>query len=93
MIDSSSRVLLTRREAAGALGISVDTLARLLDAGELGFVRLGRSVLVPMSEVQSLVDRRLSTTGEPTTPVPASRSSNAWESLSGLPDEVGGSES
>jgi excisionase family DNA binding protein len=59
--------LLSRREAALALGISVDTLARLLDRSELRAVRVGRSVLVPTSEVESFVNRRLATaagTGE-----------------------------
>jgi excisionase family DNA binding protein len=59
MDTSKTRMLLTRREAADALGVSVDTLVRLLDAGELRAVRVGRSVRVPTSEVESFVDRRL----------------------------------
>jgi excisionase family DNA binding protein len=54
--------LLTRREAAAALAISVDTLTKLLDGHELRAVRVGRSVLVPTSEIQSFVDRRLTAT-------------------------------
>jgi len=57
-------VLLTRRDAADGLGISVDTLVRLLDRGELRAVRIGRSVLVPESEVNSFVERRLSETAD-----------------------------
>jgi excisionase family DNA binding protein len=55
----STRTLLTRREAAQMLAVSVDTVARLIDRGELQSVRIGRSVLVPLTEVQSFVDRRL----------------------------------
>ena len=47
MARSAYPVLLTRHDAADALGISVDTLVRLLDRGELRAVRIGRSVLVP----------------------------------------------
>jgi len=57
-------VLLTRRDAADALGISVDTLVRLLDRGELRAVRIGRSVLVPEAEVNSFVERRLNETAD-----------------------------
>jgi excisionase family DNA binding protein len=64
MGDIRTRILLTRREAADALGISIDTLGRLLDRGELRAVRVGRSVLVPTSDVQSFVDRRLSETSD-----------------------------
>jgi excisionase family DNA binding protein len=59
MDGSGARVLLTRRDAAAALGISVDTLGRLIEGGELRAVRVGRSVLVPTSEVKSFVTRRL----------------------------------
>jgi excisionase family DNA binding protein len=59
MAEVANRLLLSRREAAGALGISIDTLVRLLDRGELRAVRVGRSVRVPRSEVESFVERRL----------------------------------
>lgn len=61
MDASTTRILLTRREAAHMLGISIDSLARLLDGSELRAVRVGRSVLVPTSEVESFVTRRLAT--------------------------------
>jgi len=57
-------MLMTRRDAAGSLGVSIDTLARLIDRGELRAVRIGRSVLVPASEVGSFVERRLSETSD-----------------------------
>jgi excisionase family DNA binding protein len=59
MQRNTNRSLLTRREAADALAISVDTLARLIDRGVLQPVRIGRSVRVPLSEVQSFVNRQL----------------------------------
>ena len=59
MAKSSQRALLSRREAAHMLAVSVDTVARLIGRGELHSVRIGRSVLVPQTEVQSFIDRRL----------------------------------
>jgi excisionase family DNA binding protein len=59
MIEPSSRVLLTRRETARALGVSIDTLAQLIGSGELRTVRFGRAVRVPWAEMLALVERRL----------------------------------
>lgn len=53
------RRLLTRADAAAALAISTDALHRLIKNGEVSVVRIGRSVLVPLTEVQSFIDRRL----------------------------------
>jgi excisionase family DNA binding protein len=64
MDASKARILLTRREAAHVLSISVDSLARLLDGSELRAVRVGRSVLVPTSELESFVTRRLATAAD-----------------------------
>ena len=58
MTKSEDRFLLTRTEAAAALAISPDSLSRLIKKGELGVVRIGRSVLVPQEDVVSLVERR-----------------------------------
>jgi excisionase family DNA binding protein len=41
-------------EAAGFLGISARTLWRLIDAGEVKVVRIGRRVLVPDAAVRQL---------------------------------------
>jgi excisionase family DNA binding protein len=59
MDRSSRRALLSRREAAEMLAVSVDTIARLIDRGELQPVRIGRSVRVAEREVEALIERRL----------------------------------
>lgn len=56
MIDSS-KLLLSRREVAEVLGVSVDTVANLLTTGELKSVRIGKSVLVPKWDVEALIAR------------------------------------
>jgi excisionase family DNA binding protein len=55
---SEERLLMSRVDAAAALSISTDTLRRLISAGELGVVRIGRSVLVPQEDVLALIERR-----------------------------------
>ena len=50
-------LLLTRREAARLLGVSVDTIAHLIQAGELRGVRIGKSVRVPRHELNALIER------------------------------------
>jgi excisionase family DNA binding protein len=62
MEQTSTSLLLSRREAAQALGVSIDTLAQLISTGELRVVRFGRSVRVPRAEVLTLVERRLTET-------------------------------
>jgi excisionase family DNA binding protein len=54
----TGKLLLTRREAADALSVSVDTLERLIKNAEIQAVRIGRAVRVPASEVTALVERR-----------------------------------
>ena len=52
--------LLTRREAAGLLRISEQTLANWLSAyggRGLAYVKLGKRVMYPLSGVQAFVDR------------------------------------
>jgi excisionase family DNA binding protein len=49
--------LLKRREAASRLGVSVDSVDRLIRNGELAVVRIGRSVLIPQEDVLELVTR------------------------------------
>lgn len=51
--------LLTRRQAAAMLGVSVDTLARLIDRGELRAARIGRSVRVSEADVAAFAERVL----------------------------------
>jgi len=61
-------LLLSRREAADALAVSVDTLARLVAAGELSAVRIGRCVLVPREDVLALIERRRGIPRKPARP-------------------------
>ena len=54
--DLRSRVALTVPEAAAALGLSADTFARHV-AAELRLLRVGRSVRVPVGELERWAER------------------------------------
>ena len=54
---SDREPLMTRREAAQTLRVSPDTVSRLIGAGELRAVRIGRNVLVSRSEIEELIER------------------------------------
>jgi excisionase family DNA binding protein len=56
-LTTTKPLLLTRREAARALGVSPDTVANLIRAGELRGVTIGRSVRVRQDEVTALIER------------------------------------
>lgn len=51
---------ISRREAALALGVSVQTIAKLLKEGALTFSRIGRRVLVRESDIVALIHSRQS---------------------------------
>ena len=51
VIATMQRTLFSRREAAKIMGVSTSTITRLIDAGELKIVRLGKRTLVPRSEL------------------------------------------
>ena len=53
----ADKIVFSRREAAEALGISVDTLAALIANGELRAVRIGKVVRVPREEIDGLIRR------------------------------------
>lgn len=53
--------LVSKREAARSLGVSVRTLERLVAAGELSVVRVGRSVRVTRADLAAYVARRRTT--------------------------------
>ena len=53
----ADKIVFSRREAAEALGISVDTLAALIANGELRAVRIGKAVRVPCEEIEKLIRR------------------------------------
>jgi hypothetical protein len=50
------RIALTREEAAGALGMSLDSFERHVQA-EVRLVRRGKLRLVPVAELQGWIDR------------------------------------
>jgi excisionase family DNA binding protein len=49
--------LLTKREAAARLGVSVDTVGRLVHRGELSVITIGRCVRIPADGLARLVER------------------------------------
>ena len=53
--------LLTRREAAARLGISVDSLDRLVEKAEIPTLRFGRSVRIQQKDLVALIERRSGT--------------------------------
>jgi excisionase family DNA binding protein len=57
--------LVTRRDAAAELGVSVDTLARLVARGEIRTVRIGRAVRIRRDDVVGLIARGGSATRRP----------------------------
>lgn len=54
------RGLLSRRQAAGVLSISEPTLDRLVGAGELIPLRVGRRVLFRVSDIESFIEAHVS---------------------------------
>ncbi|WP_081763585.1 helix-turn-helix domain-containing protein [Imhoffiella purpurea] len=59
-MTNSEPLLLTIDHAAKRLSISSRTMWRLVEAGELVPVRIGRSVRLRSSDLQDYVDRRMS---------------------------------
>lgn len=57
MTDSHRQLLLSRREASAALGVSVDTVANLIAAGELQPVRIGKGILIRREDIEALITR------------------------------------
>lgn len=58
-------LLLRVEDAAEALGIGRATLYRLISAGAIGTVKVGRRRLVPVEALQALVDARLAGEASP----------------------------
>lgn len=46
---------LTRREAANALNMSLPTLDKLIDSGEIRAKKVGRKVVIPATEIENLL--------------------------------------
>ena len=56
--DNADSLLVDRKRAGELLGgVSLSTVERLISAGELTPIRLGRRVMLRRSELQSFVDR------------------------------------
>jgi excisionase family DNA binding protein len=53
----ADKIVFSRREAAEALGISVDTLDALIANGELRAIRIGKAVRVPREGIEDLIRR------------------------------------
>ncbi len=56
-VPAAEPALLTIPEAADRLGVGRSTVYRLVEAGELEVVHVGRSVRVPPAAIDELVDR------------------------------------
>lgn len=56
--------LLTRREAAAALRVSVTTLDRMVTRGDLAVVALGRRRLIPTTEIRAIIAGAARRTGD-----------------------------
>lgn len=64
--DQDRPALLTRRQAAAYLGISVTTLDRMIKRDELAAVRLSRNVLrIPVSACNDTLERSSTVTPRP----------------------------
>ena len=55
-VSSSPSLLLTAKQAASALAISERKLWSLTNSGEIGHVRIGRSVRYPIAGLQQWID-------------------------------------
>ncbi len=56
--SADTRLLLTSREAAESLAVSVRTLRNLQHRGELSPVRIGRSVRFDPGDLRRLIDEK-----------------------------------
>ena len=54
-MEEIPRVLLTRREAAEFLRVSVSTVQRLYEKGEIRAVHVGRQVRIPRADLERIV--------------------------------------
>lgn len=56
-----TKVSVRRSEAAAMLGLGLNSLDLLISSGEIGVVRVGRAVVVPVAELESFLCRRRQT--------------------------------
>lgn len=58
IFDNSDIELLTKRQVADALKLSVSMINKLLASGELPYRRIGRSIRFVRSEIMAFLNRR-----------------------------------
>ena len=56
---TTQQIAYRRDDAARALGVSVDTLDRLIARGEIRSARIGSARVVPGSELEAYLERKL----------------------------------
>jgi len=64
---ATTPTLLTLPQAMTALGVRYGTMRKLVRAGELKFVKIGRRVLLPSTEISNFIAARLQTWSANTT--------------------------
>lgn len=67
---SVQKLLYTIPEAYEALSLSRSKFYELMSAGEIKVIKIGASVRVPVSELESFVERRLAGTNKETETAP-----------------------
>jgi len=56
-MQDANQKLCSYRDAARALGVSTETVRRLVARDEMRTVRIGRSVRIPVADIDALVSR------------------------------------
>ena len=57
--DKPTRLTITSREAATILGIGLNSMWRLVNSGRIGSIRVGRRVLIPLTELEAFLEREM----------------------------------
>ena len=53
------KVFLSRLEAADALGLSMSSIVRAIDSGEIPYTKIGSRILIPASFIDDLAKKAL----------------------------------
>lgn len=56
-MNEDEKLLLSLAKAASMLGVSKDSVRRLIERGELGTVKIARRALIERQELSAFVDR------------------------------------
>lgn len=64
MQNLSSKLFISRQEAAKQLGLSIPTLERRIDDGTISHIRIGRRILIPADILSSLAQKAYQAGGE-----------------------------